>query len=83
MKARVFEDHWKSLAASFLHGLEPRELEAARQIFYAGGAVAFGFITDRAAMMPEAAACQAMDAMADEFSSFIAEMTESEMKTEH
>lgn len=83
MKPRVFEDHWKSFVTSFLQGLRPRELEAARRVFYAGGAVAFSFITERVAVMPEEAGFQSLNAMEDEFAAFLAEMTEPETKTEH
>lgn len=66
-----FEAQWLLFAKSQFDTLEPDALEAARKVFYVGGAAAFGVVTTEIAEMDDEAACAAMDRLQDEFTAFI------------
>lgn len=61
----AFEQAWLSFAGQVLSGLGPRELNAARVVFYAGGAEAFAFATS-ASSLEEEEACRVLDSIQTE-----------------
>lgn len=68
-----FEQAWQFFARTVLTGLGPRELKAARVVFYAGGAAVFAYVTSGVASLDGDAACKALDAMQEELDSFTME----------
>jgi hypothetical protein len=68
MSADAFEQAWSAFAGTVLAGLGPRELKAAREVFYAGGWATLNHVTDEVAAGNAQRA--ALDALKVEFVAF-------------
>ena len=61
------ESMWREFAGSVLYNLGPRELRAARTVFYAGGASMLAYMIGELSKLPEGEAGPVIDAMQAEF----------------
>jgi hypothetical protein len=67
-----FEQAWLSLASTMLDGLGPRELSAARLMFYSGGAAVLDLLTLAADELSEEQVATTLEALSGDMRCFLA-----------